>query len=95
MGGQSCDGAVWCSRSAGRGVSRQGYPGDQQLDRLRREVGTAATVVDPEVELVDASGSPLYEIGGRALYHDQHHLTPLGAMLTRPTFEPLFRELAR
>jgi peptidoglycan/LPS O-acetylase OafA/YrhL len=63
------------------------------VDSVFAEVaGPHVHILDPAPFLCDGSGFCHAAEGGRALYSDYHHLTPLGAMKLRPLIEPIFEQ---
>ncbi len=52
--------------------------------------GLGAKVLDPIPVFTDASGIYLMAKDGKALYNDQDHLKPFGAMLLEPLLTPVF-----
>jgi peptidoglycan/LPS O-acetylase OafA/YrhL len=49
-----------------------------------------AKVLEPRPFLADAEGNIPGHFGGESLYADTNHLSPAGALLLRPLFEPVF-----
>ncbi len=70
---------------------------DAEINRLIDEAveGLGATVLDPIPVFTDSAGIYLMAKDGQALYNDQDHLKPFGAMLLEPLLEPVFAGIVR
>jgi hypothetical protein len=62
---------------------------------LRRAADRRVVIIDPTSQFQNPDGSIRYYNCAGALYRDNHHLNPLGAMELKPLLEPYFRALPR